>query len=79
MSLQIANPNVVGKVERLAAQTGLSKTAAVEQAVDMSLRALEGTSAPRTRLTVLLAQIDRIPDRSDAADPIEWDAHGLPR
>ena len=34
MALQIANPIVVGKVERLAKATGLSKTAVVEKAVD---------------------------------------------
>jgi ribonuclease VapC len=33
MALQIANPTVVGKVERLAKRTGLNKTAAVERAV----------------------------------------------
>jgi antitoxin VapB len=34
MALQIANPSVVSKVERLAKATGLSKTAVVERAVD---------------------------------------------
>lgn len=34
MPLQIANPTVVRKVEALAHATGLSKTAAVERAVD---------------------------------------------
>ena len=34
MSLQIANANVVAKVERLATAIGLSKTALVEAAVD---------------------------------------------
>ena len=34
MALQIANPVVVGKVERLAKATGLSKTAVVERALD---------------------------------------------
>ena len=27
----------------------------------------------------LLAQLDRVPDRPDAFDPLEWDAHGLPK
>jgi antitoxin VapB len=27
----------------------------------------------------LLAQLDRIPDRSDASDPLEWDDQGLPK
>jgi antitoxin VapB len=48
MALQIANPSVVSKVERLA------------------------------RHIALLAQLDRIPDRPDATDPLPWDKHGLP-
>ena len=79
MPLQIANPAVVDKVERLAKVTGLSKTAAVERAVDQLLRSLEAPSAPRARFTALLAQVDRIPDRPDAFDPLDWDEAGLPR
>jgi antitoxin VapB len=79
MPLQIANPKVVDKVERLAKATGLSKTAAVERAVDHLLRDIEGTSEPQARVKALLAQIDRIPDRVDALDPLSWDAAGLPR
>jgi hypothetical protein len=26
-----------------------------------------------------LAQLDRIPERPGAADPLPWDEHGLPR
>lgn len=80
MALQIANPVVVGKIDRLAKATGLSKTAAVEKAVD---RLLAESSRPETppadRLTRLLAQLDRIPD--SGADPaiLDWDEHGLPR
>jgi antitoxin VapB len=33
---------------------------------------------PSARLAALLAQLDRIPDRPDAADPLPWDEHGLP-
>ena len=78
MPLQIANPIVVGKVELLAKRTGLSKTAAVEHAVD---RLLIDTSTPAQhgkRLLALLDQLDRIPDRSDASDPLQWDNLGLP-
>ena len=39
MALQIANPTVVAKIETLAKRIGLTKTAAVERAVD----ALQGT------------------------------------
>lgn len=77
MALQIANPNVVAKVERLARATGLTKTAVVERAIDRLAVALQ--APPDTgRLAALLAQLDRIPDRPDARDPLEWDAHGLP-
>lgn len=80
MALQIANPVVVGKVERLANATGLSKTAVVEQAVD---RMLSETAMPKSnagkRVSALLAQLDRIPDRGDAFDPLQWDEQGLPR
>lgn len=83
MPLQIANPNVVGKVERLARATGLNKTAAVERAVDRLLRELEvpaaAPSANAARVSALLAQLDRIPDRPDATDPLQWDDLGLPR
>lgn len=79
MSLQIANPNVVEKVERLARATGLSKTAAVEQAVERLLREMEGPLDSGGRFDALLAQIDRIPDQAGAVDPLEWDELGLPR
>jgi antitoxin VapB len=79
MPLQIANPTVVRKVEVLAHATGLSKTAAVERAVDRLLQELEAAPASAQRLEALLAQLDRIPDRTDAFNPIEWDELGLPR
>jgi antitoxin VapB len=81
MALQIANPAVVNKVERLAKRTGLSKTAVVERAVDRLLGETADPSAKSapTRLAALLAQLDRIPDRADAADPLQWDELGLPR
>ena len=78
MPLQIANPVVVEKVEQLARRTGLNKTAVVEKAVDRMLGELQ-VSQPRSgQLAALLAQLDRIPDRADAKDPLEWDEHGLP-
>jgi antitoxin VapB len=33
---------------------------------------------PLERLAGLLSQLDRIPDRPDAADPLPWDEQGLP-
>jgi antitoxin VapB len=79
MALQFANPTVVSKVERLAKQTGLSKTAVVERALDRLIAETAGTSDQSGRLTALLAQLDRIPDRGDSLDPLQWDEHGLPK
>jgi antitoxin VapB len=80
MALQIANPVVVTKVERLARATGLTKTAVVERAVDRLANELQGEAevGDRGRLEALLTQLDRIPDREDAFDPLPWDANGLP-
>jgi antitoxin VapB len=81
MPIQIANPTVVAKIERLAAVTGLSKTAAVERAVDGMLASRPDASVDdfEARALAILAQLDRIPDRSDAFEPVEWDEQGLPR
>jgi antitoxin VapB len=78
MALQIANPTVVAKVERLARATGMTKTAVVERAIDRLAGETQGAAAPG-RMAALLAQLDRVPDRADAFDPLEWDAHGLPK
>lgn len=80
MALQIANPAVINKIDRLARLTGLNKTAAVEKAVDRLLKeAAPAATGSADRLRRLLAQIDRIPDRADAVDPLVWDEQGLPR
>lgn len=79
MALQIANPVVVGKVERLAKATGLSKTAVVERALDCLMSETTGKSDSGRRLAALLAQIDQIPERMDAFDPVVWDELGLPK
>jgi len=78
MALQIANPVVVAKVERLARATGLTKTAVVERAIDR-LASEKRSAADSGRMAALLAQLDRVPDRADAHDPVQWDAQGLPK
>ena len=78
MALQIANPVVVAKVERLAKATGLTKTAVVERAIDRLAGETQGTANPG-RMAALLAQLDRVPDRADAYDPLPWDDQGLPK
>ena len=77
MALQIANPVVVAKVERLARALGLTKTAVVERAIDRLANEVPSASATR-RMAAILEQIDRVPDRPDAFDPLEWDSSGLP-
>jgi antitoxin VapB len=81
MALQIANPTVVAKVERLAQATGLTKTAAVEKAVDMLLDQQETAeeAAAWSRFDAILAQLDRIPDGPNSYDPLDWDENGLPK
>ena len=78
MALQIANPSVVAKVDKLARARGMTKTAVVEQAIDRwANETHENTVAPG-RMGVILAQLDLIPDRGDAFDPLHWDKNGLP-
>jgi antitoxin VapB len=78
MALQIANPVVVRKVEALAQATGFSKTAVVEKAVDRMLAEIGRPADAADRMSALLCQIDQVPDRADAFDPMRWDARGLP-
>ncbi|HXZ17698.1 MAG TPA: type II toxin-antitoxin system VapB family antitoxin [Roseiarcus sp.] len=78
MALQIANAKVVAKVERLAKRTGWTKTAVVERAVDQLAKELEGEGGAE-QIAAILAQLDRVPDRADAFDPLEWDEQGLPK
>lgn len=81
MAIQIANPAVVAKIERLASLTGLSKTAAVEVAVERVLGEAEdisGGSSVSLRWSSILEQLHALPDRPDAFDPLQWDENGLP-
>jgi antitoxin VapB len=56
----------------------LTKTAVVERAIDRLATETQSGDNPR-RLTNLLAQLDQIPDRPDAFEPLDWDAQGLPK
>jgi antitoxin VapB len=78
MALQIANPTVVAKVARLARASGMTKTAIVERAIDR-LAAETQNSVDPGRIKALLTQLDRVPDRPDAFDPLQWDENGLPK
>ena len=79
MALQIANPVVIAKIERLARATGLTKTAVVERAIDTLASQSRAAAAAPGQMAALLAQLDRVPDRADAHDPLEWDGSGLPK
>jgi antitoxin VapB len=81
MPVQIKKKAVVAKIEALARAIGLSKTAAVEKAVDRLL-AEQDNPAPivfRDRFDAILEEFDRIPDLDAAFNPLEWDDRGLPR
>jgi antitoxin VapB len=80
MAVQIANPTVVAKIEALARKTGLSKTAAVEHAVDRLLEEQPDQSREVTweHIDELLRQLDQIPDNPNYVDPLQWDENGLP-
>ena len=81
MALQIANRAVVEKIEALARATGLTKTAAVEKAVDRLLAEhnVARSGSVWEQFDAILAQIDQIPDLPTTFDPLDWDEHGLPR
>lgn len=79
MALRISNPTVVAKLDRLAKTTGLTRTAVVERAIDRLASETPGIADPAGRMAALMAQLDRVPDRTDAFDPLEWDSPGLPR
>ena len=74
--VQIANPQVVAKIERLSRITGLGKTAAVEAALD---RMLADGGTPWAGFDAVIAQLHRRPPRPDTFDAIEYDEAGLPK
>lgn len=85
MALQIANPAVVNKVAELAKMTGLTKTAAVEKAVDEMLRANstrgleQQQDDQRSTMMALLRQFDRVArSQANEGTKIVWDENGLP-
>jgi antitoxin VapB len=81
MALQIANPAVVDKIHELARVTGMTKTAAVEKAVDEMLKGTQGIdrTTERARMHSLLAQFDRTRPNPQSVEAITWDEFGLPK
>ncbi len=80
MSVQIANPTVIAKIERLARATGQGKTAAVEAALDKMLAELGEVDAPEVWSTfdAIVAQLHRLPARADTFEAVAFDENGLP-
>lgn len=81
MSVQIADPQVIEKIERLSRLTGLGQTETVEAAVDRMLSELaaDASSDPWAGVDAIVAQLHRIPPRPDAFEAVEYDDMGLPR
>ena len=78
MSVQIADPHVIEKIERLSQLTGLGQRATVEAAVDRMLAELEGdvSSDPWAGVDAIVAQLHRIPPRPDNFEAVEHDDMG---
>ena len=82
MPIQIANPQVVAKIERLSRVMGVGKTAAVEAAVDRMLiqaNVSPSDADPWNGVDAIIAQMHRIPLRSDAFEAVAYDETGLPK
>lgn len=80
MPIQIANPEVVAKIERLSRMTGLGKTAAVEAAVTRMIQEAGGGESERwSRFEAVLRQIRALPVREDGFTAVEYDEAGLPK
>jgi len=78
VALQIANPQVVEKIHALARQLGISKTAAVDRAVDCLLLASGDFDQRKAQMYALLRQFDQVPKQTNEAMRIQWDDNGLP-
>ena len=81
MPVQIANPLVVAKIERLSRITGLGKTATVEAALDRMLAEAGATSSdsPWAGIDAALTHLHRLTPRTDAFEAVEYDEAGLPK
>jgi antitoxin VapB len=88
MAVQIANPDVVRKIEWLAATLNTSKTAAVERALDALTMSLSSSieipsgakrkAQRREDMLAVLTRMHQTPVSVYAIDPLQWDENGLP-
>lgn len=85
MSLNIKNEEIHARVRRLAELTGMSQTAAVDDAVRHRLAELEGAAgrrAARMDVVIRAIQLDLTPAEREGlrrADDFLYDDDGLPR
>ncbi len=85
-AVQIANPQLVQKIEWLAQTLQLGKTAVVDRAVDLLTAQYKPTAgtpeAAKAKelaaIEAVLSRAQQIPDRAVPVDLLEWDAQGLP-
>ena len=80
MPVQIANPVVVEKIDRLSQALGVGKTAAVEKAVDRLLSEMRApaNTDPWAGIDAIVEQMRRLPKRSDVEELVLYDENGLP-
>jgi hypothetical protein len=89
MAVQIANPDVVRKIEWLATELKTTKTSAVEQALDafkLNLATPDAIIAKQQRAKAfmrdvmpILAEFDALPNiNTEAKNDLDWDENGLP-
>lgn len=84
MSLNIKNPATVALVDELARRQGVSKTAAIHQALSERLRRLgyDGTAQKRLldELQGIRERVSRLPELDTRSDDeiIGYDKHGIP-
>jgi len=84
MSIEISNPQLLAKIERLSARLGVEVAIALETAVDRLLgetaeTCKERKDDPWAGVDEIIAKLHALPPRPDAYDPLEWDEWGLPR
>jgi antitoxin VapB len=78
LGIQLANPQVVEKVNRLAKQRGLTKTKVIDRALDV-FSASQLEVAEPAAFDALFRQMDQIQDLPVSRNPLEWDEQGLPK
>jgi antitoxin VapB len=93
-AVQIANPQLVQKIEWLAKTMNIGKTAVIDRAVellsaqfqrDKELKSAEAVANPKTTLNAeqlmfleIVERIHKTPNAPNPVDPFDWDEHGLP-